>query len=37
MLYEHSYYLVPGDGAAKAYTLLLRAMEDSGKVALGAS
>jgi DNA end-binding protein Ku len=35
MLYEHSYYLVPGDGAAKAYTLLLRAMEDSGKVALG--
>ena len=35
MLYEHSYYLVPGDGASKAYTLLLRAMEDSGKVALG--
>jgi DNA end-binding protein Ku len=35
MLYEHSYYLVPGEGAAKAYTLLLRAMEDSGKVALG--
>jgi DNA end-binding protein Ku len=35
MLYEHSYYLVPGDGAAKAYSLLVRAMEDSGKVALG--
>jgi len=35
MLYEHSYYLVPGDGAAKAYALLSRAMEESGKVALG--
>jgi DNA end-binding protein Ku len=31
--YEHTYYLAPqGEGAAKAYSLLLKAMEDEGKV-----
>ena len=34
--YEHTYYLAPaGDSAAKAYSLLLKAMEDKGKVAIG--
>jgi DNA end-binding protein Ku len=34
--YEHTYYLAPqGEGAAKAYSLLLKAMEDEGKVGIG--
>lgn len=35
--YEKSYYLAPaeGSGAEKPYTLLLRGMEESGKVAIG--
>ena len=32
--YDHPYYLVPDKGAAKAYGLLLSAMEESGKVAV---
>jgi DNA end-binding protein Ku len=32
--YDHPYWLVPDKGAAKAYTLLLKAMEESGKVAI---
>ena len=32
--YDHPYYLVPDKGAAKAYGLLLEAMEESGKVAI---
>ena len=32
--YDHPYYLVPDKGAAKAYGLLLGAMEQSGKVAV---
>ena len=32
--YDHPYYLVPDKGAAKAYGLLLKAMEESGKVAI---
>jgi DNA end-binding protein Ku len=32
--YDHPYYLVPDTGAAKAYGLLLNAMEASGKVAI---
>jgi DNA end-binding protein Ku len=32
--YDHPYYLVPDRGAGKAYTLLLDAMRDSGKVAI---
>jgi DNA end-binding protein Ku len=32
--YEKSYYLAPGDGAAKAYSLLLLAMQKTGKVAV---
>jgi DNA end-binding protein Ku len=32
--YDHPYYLVPDKGAAKAYGLLLNAMEASGKVAV---
>jgi DNA end-binding protein Ku len=32
--YDHPYYLVPDTGAAKAYGLLLHAMEASGKVAV---
>jgi DNA end-binding protein Ku len=32
--YDHPYYLVPDKGAAKAYGLLLNAMEESGKVAI---
>jgi DNA end-binding protein Ku len=32
--YDHPYWLVPDKGAAKAYSLLLRAMEESGKVAI---
>jgi DNA end-binding protein Ku len=32
--YDHPYYLAPERGAAKAYRLLVDAMEDSGKVAV---
>src|SRR5215203_3413633 len=32
--YDHPYYLVPDKGAAKAYGLLLQAMQESGKVAV---
>jgi DNA end-binding protein Ku len=32
--YDHPYYLAPDTGAAKAYRLLVDAMEDSGKVAV---
>jgi DNA end-binding protein Ku len=32
--YDHPYYLVPDKGAAKAYGLLLNAMEAAGKVAI---
>ena len=32
--YDHPYYLVPDKGAAKAYGLLLQAMEESDKVAI---
>jgi DNA end-binding protein Ku len=35
IFYDHPYYLVPDTGAAKAYRLLLDAMQESGKVALG--
>ena len=33
--YDHSYYIAPTAGGAKAYRLLLEAMRESGKVALG--
>jgi DNA end-binding protein Ku len=33
--YDHPYYLVPDKGSDKAYKLLLEAMRDTGKVALG--
>jgi DNA end-binding protein Ku len=33
--YEHTYYLAPATGGDKAYALLLKAMKDSGKVAIG--
>jgi DNA end-binding protein Ku len=33
--YDHSYYLAPAAGGAKAYRLLLEAMRESGKVAIG--
>jgi DNA end-binding protein Ku len=32
--YDHPYYLLPDRGAAKAYGLLLNAMEQAGKVAI---
>jgi DNA end-binding protein Ku len=32
--YDHPYYLIPDKGAAKAYGLLLHAMEESDKVAV---
>src|SRR6478672_9943448 len=32
--YDHPYYLVPDKGAAKAYKLLLDAMEEADKVAI---
>lgn len=35
VFFEHSYYLVPDRGGTKAYALLLNAMRDSNKVALG--
>jgi DNA end-binding protein Ku len=34
LFYDHPYYLVPDKGAAKAYGLLLSAMEEAGKVAI---
>jgi DNA end-binding protein Ku len=33
--YDHSYYLAPTTGGAKAYQLLLEAMGEAGKVAIG--
>jgi DNA end-binding protein Ku len=33
--YDHSYYLAPATGGAKAYRLLLDAMRESGKVGIG--
>jgi DNA end-binding protein Ku len=33
--YDHSYYLAPSAGGAKPYRLLLEAMRESGKVAIG--
>jgi DNA end-binding protein Ku len=33
--YDHSYYLAPAAGGAKAYRLLLDAMRESGKVGIG--
>ena len=33
--FDHSYYLAPSAGGAKAYRLLLEAMRESGKVAIG--
>ncbi len=33
--YDHSYYLAPAAGGAKAYRLLLDAMGESGKVGIG--
>jgi DNA end-binding protein Ku len=33
--YDHSYYLAPTTGGAKAYRLLLEAMRESGKVGIG--
>lgn len=35
LYFEHSYYLVPDDRAAKPYALLVQAMTSTGKVALG--
>jgi DNA end-binding protein Ku len=32
--YDHPYYLAPGTGGAKPYRLLLKAMEETGKVAI---
>ena len=33
--YDHNYYLAPSAGGAKAYRLLLEAMRESGKIAVG--
>src|SRR5438874_729956 len=33
--YEHTYFLAPDTGGDKAYTLLLKAMKDNDKVAIG--
>jgi DNA end-binding protein Ku len=33
--YDHSYYLAPSAGGAKAYRLLLEAMNESNKIAIG--
>jgi DNA end-binding protein Ku len=35
IFYDHPYYLAPGPGGAKPYRLLLEAMRDTGKVAIG--
>ena len=34
MFFDHTYYLAPGTGAEKAYALLLKAMEETGRVAI---
>lgn len=34
VFFDKTYYLEPGDGASKAYSLLRRAMEDTGRIAL---
>ena len=34
LYYDHPYYLLPGQGAAKPYKLLVDAMADAGKVAI---
>jgi DNA end-binding protein Ku len=34
IFYDHPYYLAPGKGASKAYALLLKAMEESGRVGI---
>jgi DNA end-binding protein Ku len=34
MFFDHTYYLGAGTGAEKAYALLLKAMEETGKVAI---
>jgi len=34
MYFDHTYYLAPAAGAAKAYALLLKAMEETGRVAI---
>src|SRR3954471_4879171 len=34
LYYDHPYYLMPGTGAAKPYTLLVTAMEESQKVGI---
>jgi DNA end-binding protein Ku len=33
--YDHAYHVAPATGGAKAYRLLMSAMEDAGKVAIG--
>lgn len=35
IFFDHSYYVVPSTGGAKAYRLLLEAMRETGKVAVG--
>jgi DNA end-binding protein Ku len=35
IFYDHSYYLAPAAGGAKAYRLLVDAMRESGKVGIG--
>src|SRR5438477_8248156 len=35
IFYDHSYYLAPTSGGAKAYRLLLDAMREAGKVGIG--
>src|SRR4051794_19847161 len=35
IFFDHPYYLAPATGGAKAYKLLLEAMRDEGKVAIG--
>jgi DNA end-binding protein Ku len=34
IFYDHPYYLAPGKGAAKAYALLMKALEESGRVGI---
>lgn len=33
--FDRPYYLLPGEGAARSYALLVRAMEESGRVGIG--
>ncbi len=35
ILFDHPYYLVPGRGGARSYRLLLQAMRDTDRVAIG--